>query len=149
MVLTNKDPDEISDLGPAAHALVERFPLQLNLKWPNYTAESYLRMFKKVEKRMKGPALNGFAGILSEILAKATAEGNFVSPRTAVHAYEICQASARMRGATEVGQQDLSDLRFLPGLESLGESIKADLKAAIERECAKAALAEVSNELKS
>jgi len=42
--LTNKEPGEISDLGPAAHALVERFPLQLNLKWKDYSAASYLSM---------------------------------------------------------------------------------------------------------
>lgn len=146
LVLTNKDPDEISDLGPAAHALVERFPLQFNLKWENYSAESYLSMFEKVARRIGGPVLNGFKRVLAEILAKATAEGNFVSPRTAVHAYEICQASAKMRGALEVGQQDLADLRFLPGLEGFGATMQAELEAAIVRERAKTALDEAKAE---
>ena len=38
--LTNKMPSEISELGPAAHALVERFPLQYNLQWKDYSANS-------------------------------------------------------------------------------------------------------------
>lgn len=131
--LTNKEPNEISDLGPAAHALIERFPLQHNLKWKNYSAASYLLMFEKVANRLAGPVLNGFKAVLAEILAKATAEGNFVSPRTAVHAFQICQASATMRGSDHVDKQDLTDLRFLPGLEGLAETIQKDLDAAMER----------------
>ena len=134
--LTNKEPAEISELGPAAHALIERFPLQLNLKWKDYSAGSYLSMFEKVASRLVGPVLNGFKGVLAEILAKATVEGNFVSPRTAVHAFQVCQASAEMRGADHVEKQDLTDLRFLPGLEGLAETIQADLTAAMERAAA-------------
>lgn len=131
--LTNKEPSEVSDLGPAAHALIERFPLQLNLKWKDYSAASYHELFKKVAGRLKGPVMNGFKSVLAEILAKATAEGNFVSPRTAVHAFQICQAAAAMRGAEKVGKQDMTDLRFLPGLEGLAETIQADLTAAMDR----------------
>jgi hypothetical protein len=129
--LTNKEPNQISDLGPAAHALIERFPLQLNLKWKDYSSKSYLSMFEKVAGRLAGPQLNGFKSVLAEILAKATAEGNFVSPRTAVHAFQLCQASATMRGVSAVEKQDLTDLRFLPGLEGLAETIQNDLDAAI------------------
>ena len=131
--LTNKQPSEISELGPAAHALIERFPLQLNLQWKDYSAKSYLTLFEKVAPRLGGPILNGFKAVLAEILSKATAEGNFVSPRTAVHAYEICQTSAKLRGADRVGQEDLVDLRFLPGLEGLALTIEEDLKAAMQR----------------
>jgi len=146
--LTNKEPNEISDLGPAAHALIERFPLQLNLKWKDYSASSYLAMFEKVAKRLGGPVLNGFKGVLAEILAKATAEGNFVSPRTAVHAFQVCQASATMRGANHVEKQDLTDLRFLPGLEGLAETIQADLTAAMERAAAEKNLSQAESTLR-
>ena len=131
--LTNKEPGEISELGPAAHALIERFPLQLNLKWKDYSAKSYLSLFEKVASRIGGPVMNGFKAVLAEILSKATAEGNFVSPRTAVHAFQICQTAAVMRGADHVEKQDLTDLRFLPGLEGLAETIQNDLDAAMER----------------
>lgn len=130
--LTNKEPSEVSELGAAAHALIERFPLQLNLKWKDYSAGSYLRMFEKVATRLGGPVMNGFKAVLAEILAKATAEGNFVSPRTAVHAFQVCQASAAMRGSDHVEKQDLTDLRFLPGLEGLAQTIEADLQRAME-----------------
>ena len=133
IVLTNREPHEISELGPAAHALVERFPLQLDLRWDDYEASSYLAMFEKVARRSQGPVMNGFKAILAEILAKASAEGNFVSPRTAVHALEVCQTAAALRGANEVGEEDLVDLKFVPGLEGLAETIREDLRTAMER----------------
>jgi hypothetical protein len=144
--LTNKEPGEISELGPAAHALVERFPLQLNLKWKDYSAGSYLSMFEKVAARIGGPILNGFKGILAEIVAKATAEGQFISPRTAMHAYQVCQASATLRGGDHVEVQDLTDLRFIDGLEGLAETIEQDLKTAIERTEAEKAFAQAEAE---
>lgn len=145
--LTNKEPSEISELGPAAHALIERFPLQLNLKWKDYSAASYLSMFEKVAARLGGPVMNGFKAILAEILANATANGNFVSPRTAVHALQVCQAAASMRGSDHVEKQDLTDLRFLPGLEGLAETIQKDLEAAMERAAAEARVVEAECKL--
>ena len=145
--LTNKEPSEVSELGAAAHALIERFPLQLNLKWKDYSSKSYLAMFEKVAARLAGPVMNGFKNVLVEILAKATAEGNFVSPRTAVHAFQVCQASASMRGASHVEKQDLTDLRFLPGLEGLAQTIEQDLQRAMERAEAEKKLAAVEQRL--
>ncbi|TAN33420.1 hypothetical protein EPN28_02630 [Patescibacteria group bacterium] len=145
--LTNKEPSEISDLGPAAHALIERFPLQLNLKWRDYSAKSYLEMFDKIAARLGGPVMNGFKAVLAEILANASANGNFVSPRTAVHALQVCQAAASMRGSDHVEKQDLTDLRFLPGLEGLAETIQKDLEAAMERAAAEAKVVEAERKL--
>ena len=147
--LTNKEPSEISDLGPAAHALIERFPLQLNLKWKDYSSGSYLSMFEKVSARLGGPVMNGFKAVLAEILANASANGNFVSPRTAVHALQVCQAAASMRGSDKVEKQDLTDLRFLPGLEGLAETIQKDLEAAMERAAAEARVVEAERKLDS
>ncbi|KKQ93035.1 MAG: hypothetical protein UT66_C0006G0002 [candidate division CPR2 bacterium GW2011_GWC1_39_9] len=148
IVPTNKEPGEISELGASAHALIERFPLQLNLRWKDYAAKSYLAMFEKVAGRLGGPVLNGFKAVLAEILAKATSEGNFVSPRTAVHAFQVCQASASMRGANEVQKQDLTDLRFLPGLEGLAETIQGELDAAMKRAAAEKNLVAAEQKLR-
>jgi hypothetical protein len=133
IVLTNKDPSEISELGASAHALVERFPLKMNLDWSDYSAKAYLAMFEKVAPKMGHPILNGFKAILAEVVAKSTAEACFVSPRTAVHAYQVCQASARMRGADHLEQEDLRALRFVEGLAEMGQEIQAELEAAMAR----------------
>jgi hypothetical protein len=138
--LTNKEPADISELGPAAHALVERFPLQLDLRWESYNKDSYLAMFEKVAERLGGPVMNGFKAILAQIIAEANESGSFISPRTAVHAYEVCQASAILRGADQVGEEDLSDLRFVDGLEDQAELVQRELRAALERKAAKESL---------
>lgn len=128
--LTNREPEEVSELGPSAHALTERFPLQLNVKWDSYEAEDYLGMFKKVSQFMSGPILNGFSQTLAEMVAKATSEGNFISPRTAMHAYEVCQAAALLRGGSKVELQDLEDLAYVDGLTDYGDQLKKDLEHA-------------------
>lgn len=146
--LTNKEPGQISELGPAAHALIERFPLQYNLKWADYSSASYLKMFEKVAPLIGGPILNGFKAVLAEIISKATAEGNFISPRTAMHAFQVCQASALLRGGDHVLKEDLVDLRFIPGLEGLADTIQQELTEAMERAAAEARILEAEKKLK-
>ncbi len=133
VAITNKDPEELKDLGPAAAALVERFPLQLKVSWPTYRSADYLELFKKVAPRLSGADLNGTTGVLAEVMAKASEKGDIVSPRTAVHALGIVKTAAALRGAKTVEKQDLLDLCFLPGMESFAQNLKAELDAAFER----------------
>ena len=138
--LTNKEPAEIADLGPAAEALIERFPLQLNVKWDSYDKSAYEALFRKTCQNMAGPSMTKFQSILAEVLANATATGNFVSPRTAVHAFQVCQTAAMVAGRDSVVKEDLVNLRFLPGLEVLAKSLQADIEAAMERDKGEKAL---------
>ena len=140
VAITNKDPSEISDLGPAAAALVERFPLQLKVEWPSYTSADYLTLFRKVAPRLPGADLNGSVNVLAEVMAKASANGDVVSPRTAVHALGIVKTAAALRGSAKVEQSDLLDLRFLPGLEEFSANLKAELEEAYKRAAAETAL---------
>lgn len=140
VAITNKNPDEVSDLGPAAAALVERFPLQLEVKWPKYESADYLELFRKVAPRLPGADLNGSVAVLAEVMAKASSDGEVVSPRTAVHALGIVKTAAALRGSQKVEQSDLLDLRFLPGLEEFSANLKAELEAAYQRAQAEAAL---------
>ncbi len=147
VALTNKPPSEISDLGPAAAALIERFPLQLEVKWPSYKAPDYGALFAKVAPRLPGAELNGQGKILAELLAKAGESGQIISPRTAVHAVGVVKAAAALRGARQVEKQDLTDLLFLPGMESFATTIRAELDAAVERAAVEAKVAEAEVEL--
>jgi MoxR-like ATPase len=136
IALTNKAPSEISDLGPAAAALIERFPLQLEVKWPSYSSADYSALLTKVAPRLEshGAELNGHTPVLAELLSKATENGVFISPRSAVHAAGVAQAAAAMRGSHKVERQDLLDLVYvLPGLQGIADSIRAELVAAEER----------------
>lgn len=126
---TNREPQEIAELGPAVAALVERFPLQLRVVWPSYLAADYAAMYAKVPSTR----LNGFTTILSEVIAKAVAEGNFVSPRTAMHARDAVLGRAEARGSDHVEQEDVAVLRFVPGLEKFGVTIVAEVEEAMAR----------------
>lgn len=147
IAITNKDPSEIAELGPAAAALVERFPLQYRVAWPSYGAADYGELFAKVAPRLPGANLNGQGRILAELLAKAGENGEVISPRTAVHAVGVVKAAAALRGSARVEKQDLTDLLFLPGMESFADSIRAELDAATERAEAEARVANAERQL--
>lgn len=133
IAITNKDPDEISDLGPAAAALVERFPLQLKVEWPSYNGADYLGLFQKVSPFLSGADLNGTTAVLAEVFAKAADGDEVISPRTAVHALGVVKTAAAIRGSDRVDKQDLLDLCFLPGMEEFAENLREELDAAYER----------------
>lgn len=141
IAITNKDPSEISEMGPAAQALIERFPLQLKVQWPSYTAADYCQLFQKVAGRLSGAELNGTMPVLAEVMAKASEGGNVISPRTAVHALGIVKTAAQLRGSGVVEKQDLLDLCFLPGMEGFASTLRAELDAAYDR-------AQAENQLK-
>ena len=121
IALTNRSPSEISEIGPAAHALIERFPLQLEVKWNAYDYNMYRKLFSKVK-----PRANGF---LKTALAKACSQvcedGGFVSPRSAIHAMEICQSD--MNGYQD--ERCFENLRYVPEFSGSIESIMADYRA--------------------
>lgn len=131
--LTNKDPKDIGELGPAAQALIERFPLQLKVKWDSYKSSDFIQLFNKVSPRIPGADMNGTADIMAEVIAKVIDEGSFISPRTAVHAVGTVKAAAAMRESNVVEKQDLLVLRFLPGMEKFAATLKSELDAAFER----------------
>ena len=147
IAITNKDPEEISDMGPAAAALIERFPLQLKVEWPSYEAADYLELFQKVGPRIPGADLNGTTGILAEVFAKAASEDTPISPRTAVHALGLVKAAAAMRGSSKVEKQDLLDLCFLPGMEAFAQNLRDELDAAYERSAAESRIREAESKL--
>lgn len=149
IAITNKDPQEISDLGPAAHALIERFPLQYKVEWPSYTASDYGELIAKVTPGLSGPELNGQGKILAELLAKVGESGEIISPRSAVKSVAVIKAAAEVRGSAMVEKVDLVDLVFLPGFESLADGIRGELDAAAERAEAEVRVAEVEAEFKA
>ena len=133
VAITNKDPSEISDLGPASQALLERFPLQLEVVWDSYESSDYNELFEKVAPSLPGASLNGSQRILAEIIAKTSSNGDIISPRTAIHALGIAKSAAALRGSSTVNKEDLVDLHYLPGMEELAENIRKELDDAYER----------------
>jgi MoxR-like ATPase len=139
IAITNRTPSEISDLGASAHALVERFPLQLEVKWASYTLEDYRLLYNVLGFRGET------ANMLVSLVSRAVDGGQFISPRTAVYAYEILKAIEDAEGKSN---EPLAALRFVAGLESLGDTILAEAEKARESAKCQAVLDKIEEELK-
>lgn len=139
IAITNRTPNEISDLGASAHALVERFPLQYEVKWESYTEHDYRFLYNR--RGFSGESAN----LLVSLISRAVDDGQFVSPRTAVYAYEILKAIEEAEGKSS---ENLAALRFVAGLESLGDSILEEAEKARKDAKARAALDTHEEELK-
>jgi hypothetical protein len=118
---TNKSPAEIAALGESQRALVERFPLQLEVKWPDYSSKSYEQLFEKIG--FKDPMFNS---VFAEIMAKAGKAGKPIAPRSAVDAYHVVKDSTVERCLSQPDERALSDLAYIPGLEEVGKKKSAE-----------------------
>lgn len=137
---TNKDPVEISDLGDSAHALVERFPLQLSVEWDTYEQKDFVELFDKVQS--KSPVILGSSlkGIIAQLIAEAHAKGEWISPRQAVVCADAVRASAIINNRDEATEDDLIGIQFIPGTQG----VLADMDASLKRI---KAVAEAENQL--
>jgi hypothetical protein len=129
IVCTNKAPEDIAALGDSAKALIERFPLQLKVEWPDYSAKSYANMFEKL-----GFTDKGFNFAFAEIIASAGNQKVPISPRTAMHAYQVVRDSAAERGVSVPDSEALSYLRYVPGLEEIGVKKAQELAELMEKQ---------------
>ena len=81
---TNRTRDEFSK-NMSLKALMERFPLELNVIWDNYTEISYNKLLEsKFGEGEVDP-------IIPFLLQEYTKNGITISPRVAVNAYEVYQ----------------------------------------------------------
>ena len=123
IALTNRSPSEISELGSAHHALIERFPLQLKVRWDDYKSSRYRSMYSKVlpsaPKVMKD--------MMADLIGQASSNGHFISPRSAIHAIEVVM-EAQKGGAQ--GEEAYEVLRYIPGFEELVEGIAGKIERA-------------------
>lgn len=165
---TNRRPEEIGELGAAANALIERFPLQLEVKWSSYNSGDYLEMFSSVEQQ--SPAVGKDATLaniielkhqaqevtlsgevrmmLANILAVAVDQGHFVSPRTAIHARDLVKTTAAINGRKRAQLEDLEAISYLPGCSGIASEISDEVKKAVERTRAEVKFLRIDKSLK-
>ena len=128
IAITNRAPSEISELGTHCHALIERFPIQLEVEWDNYNKSNYLAMFNKV----KSDASDYLCETLADLIHEVNNDGGFISPRSAVHALDTLII------ATEQGMDEdetFQCLMYVPGFEKVMKDIKKKIEyASIRRQ---------------
>lgn len=112
--LTNRSREEVSE-DRSILALMERFPLELNVEWNSYEAKDYSLMFKKV--------LGKDFPILAEVIAESNKTG-FISPRTAIHAAHVYTAGGIKALTTLAGINPAVVNKLLVNEKKILEDIK-------------------------
>jgi len=126
---TNKDPREFGDGNNAVQALMERFLLQKEVRWPKYEQKNYMDLFTKVRPNAThgGKELHR---LLASVIAGLNEVKTFVmSPRMALQALEVVSNTARIRGDDRIARDAFQSIRFVQGMQSY----TADLTRKIER----------------
>ena len=79
---TNKTREEFSK-NDSLKALMERFPMELNVVWPNYTAVAYNTLLEKIF------GVGSVDPTIPFILEEYAKNGNNISPRIAIDCYSV------------------------------------------------------------
>lgn len=140
---TNHSPQDIAEGGPEIAALIERFPVQLEVKWDTYDENSYMELLSAVTSEtpvfakvswesvaalQEQTAAVTFSKTMQRVLSKIivdlrNADKITLSPRTAVLAMKLAQAAAVINGRDRVIARDILAIAFLPGAHGLKSRI--------------------------
>ncbi len=141
--LTNHDPADIAKIDPSVSALVERFPIQVEISWRTYGPKDFQVMFDTLtgeledanEEEFQIPAWEDVSSgrvatmgpdatqMLSKFLGEATREGVIVSPRMGVYCHSLITSWAGLQNHEEVLEEDFEVLRFVAGFGEVYEKV--------------------------
>lgn len=119
--LTNRTKAEVAE-DDSSKALLERFPLELQVIWPDFKEEYFYSMFERVNSYNKWGIESSKMRAIAKLVATAHNSGNKVSPRTAVYALQVF---------SKVGHMGLSYIEGLSN-ENIQEIYKRQKQAEIE-----------------
>lgn len=124
IALTNKSPEEVSQMGPYAEALMQRFRIELEHKWSSHTRKDYSELlhgrFKPSTDKEK-KIIDTMSGILETISKKKEC----VCPRIAITATKVA-----LRAGSSSMEDILNNISFvhgLAGMEDTYETMKRDM----------------------
>jgi len=131
ILVSNHDPEDVRKINPSVDALIQRFPLVVNVMWDTYTEADFRTMLEVLEGREPNPdqfTLPGYAELvklepvpfseedselLSYLLAAAVEERAKISPRTAVYCRDVLTAWAAIQGHGKIETDDWEILRLV------------------------------------
>ena len=124
IALTNKSPEEVSQMGPYAEALMQRFRIELEHKWSSHTKQDYLELLHgrfntRTDEERK--IIDTMSGILETISKKKEC----ICPRIAIAATKVA-----LSGGSSKMEDILNNISFvhgLAGMEDAYETMKRDM----------------------
>ena len=126
---TNKDPRDFSDGNDAVVALMERFLLQKEVRWPSYQDKNYRELFAKIRPQASKSGRE-LQSMLAKVIAGLNEAKAFVmSPRMAIQSLEVVSNVAKIRGDNKITPEAFQSIRFVQGMQSY----TADLERKIEK----------------
>lgn len=121
IALTNKSPEEVSQMGPYAEALMQRFRIELEHKWSSHTKADYVELLNRrfnpnTDKDKK--IINTMSGILETISKKKEC----ICPRIAIAATKVALSAGS--SSMEDILNNISFVHGLAGMEDAYETMK-------------------------
>ena len=122
IALTNKSPEEVSQMGPYAEALMQRFRIELEHKWSSHTRQDYLELLDgrfnpRTDKEKK--IINTMSGILETISKKKEC----ICPRIAIAATKVALSA----GSSSM-EDILKNISFVHGLAGMEDTYKTMMR---------------------
>lgn len=175
LAATNHDPSEVAEMDASVEALVSRFPIQWNVVWPRYNAETYLELFESLDSsrsssdnwRISWPETLRLQGMaksvqfdrdkyaqVADLLGRLAAENpeDETIPRTAVYLYRAIKASAALAGRQRVEWSDIAETLPFFGLSQEAESLeksRIEIRVQVYLEEVKGIIQEVEKQMRS
>jgi hypothetical protein len=130
---TNKDPRQYAKDSDAIKALLERFPMQLEVRWPSYEQSDYEALFQKADPDA-GPDKRKLHRIYAHVIANLNddrEDGFQVSPRIALGGLRLAANSVQRNGRKRMIVDDILTIRNVQGMESYKRDVEALIRNAL------------------
>jgi hypothetical protein len=129
VVNSNRSPSSVAEYGADAAALVQRWPIEVNVIWPSHKANDYVMLINKQQPHIQGPNLDSSSrDHLAQMLADTSAKGEPIPPRIALDAVRAIKTMAIIRGRDGIHGSDFNALRYVRGLQAVGAVAEKTMK---------------------
>jgi MoxR-like ATPase len=105
VICTNHDPAEYRKRSASAEALIQRFPIEVRVRWADHDARTYRQMYEK-----QLPAYSDLAPLFALIVEGLCNSEGIVSPREALNLLRTVVRRARAHGRETIVASDFNVL---------------------------------------
>lgn len=126
---TNRNPEDIEEMGETYKALLERFVLRQEVVWKTYKYTDYLNLIH-TDKDFTSRSSETTRCVLAEVIASCQESGHCISPRTAMKALQVIKGAALQRTKITdafIEIEDFMALRHIAGFSAAASKMEQEL----------------------